>query len=166
LRNKQYLVLPIIIPSSHRGAAPERYEQAITIFKFFIFHEIKRLNDITPDISIPVDRVAASFLSSMNLSYREHQKMIDFVKELSSIGVILDDDELIKYSPETTNRRPLNRFLNDVEAIFSESLIFTQDRIRKLYPEAGIDIRNISRNDPCVCGSDKKFKKCCYSIYS
>lgn len=44
--------------------------------------------------------------------------------------------------------------------------IFTEDRLRELYLEqkqSGTIVKGpkIGRNDPCPCGSGKKYKKCC-----
>jgi preprotein translocase subunit SecA len=31
---------------------------------------------------------------------------------------------------------------------------------QRMAPGPAIDVKNIGRNDPCPCGSGKKFKKC------
>ena len=35
------------------------------------------------------------------------------------------------------------------------------DLERKLNPPVRHEVRKIGRNEPCTCGSGKKFKKCC-----
>jgi SWIM/SEC-C metal-binding protein len=35
------------------------------------------------------------------------------------------------------------------------------DLERKLNPPVYHEVTKIGRNDPCICGSGKKFKKCC-----
>lgn len=40
------------------------------------------------------------------------------------------------------------------------------DLERKLNPPARHEVRKVGRNEPCICGSGKKFKKCCGSTPS
>lgn len=39
--------------------------------------------------------------------------------------------------------------------------VFNQEMTERLEPATGITSRNIGRNQPCPCGSGKKYKRCC-----
>ncbi len=43
----------------------------------------------------------------------------------------------------------------------SEMKLKVKGMIRVTRPVRGVT--KLGRNDPCVCGSEKKFKKCCWS---
>jgi len=45
----------------------------------------------------------------------------------------------------------------------SEMRMKVKGKIRVASPVRGI--AKVGRNDRCICGSDKKFKKCCWSKY-
>jgi len=42
----------------------------------------------------------------------------------------------------------------------------SEQQAKDLAPLGGGRRKNYMRNQPCVCGSKKKFKKCCWSKYS
>jgi hypothetical protein len=74
--------------------------------------------------------------------------------------------ELRKYSPEedTTEAEPAGkttdpnfaREMDEVVGWMADRMLATQDRSPAHNPHKGV-----GRNDPCPCGSGKKFKKCC-----
>lgn len=50
------------------------------------------------------------------------------------------------------------QFILGIEPDQEEDL---SDLERKLNPPVRHEVRKIGRNEPCTCGSGKKFKKCC-----
>jgi SWIM/SEC-C metal-binding protein len=50
------------------------------------------------------------------------------------------------------------QFILGIEPDQEEDL---SDLERKLNPPVRHEVRKIGRNEPCTCGSEKKFKKCC-----
>ena len=50
------------------------------------------------------------------------------------------------------------QFILGIEPDQKEDL---SDLERKLNPPLRHEVRKIGRNEPCTCGSGKKFKKCC-----
>ena len=42
----------------------------------------------------------------------------------------------------------------------------TPGQVEKLLPLGAERRKNYMRNQPCVCGSNKKFKKCCWGDYA
>ena len=65
------------------------------------------------------------------------------------------------------------RMMEQARKQAEERRLMEQERLRKMEevrPAKGIDAknfgleRNLSKNDPCPCGSEKKFKKCCLKV--
>ena len=50
------------------------------------------------------------------------------------------------------------QFILGIESDQEEDLT---DLERKINPPVRHEVRKIGRNEPCTCGSGKKFKKCC-----
>lgn len=89
-----------------------------------------------------------------------HENFMDVVNKL--LGTQYTFDELL----ETYKSRYLeNKIFSSTTVLykskaFSKTLGIIEEDIEKPSLE-GIDLSKIGRNDPCPCGSGKKFKKCC-----
>lgn len=89
-----------------------------------------------------------------------HENFMDVVNKL--LGTEYTFDELL----ETYKSRYLeNKIFSSTTVLykskaFSKTLGIIEEDIEKPSLE-GIDLSKIGRNDPCPCGSGKKFKKCC-----
>lgn len=57
------------------------------------------------------------------------------------------------FDPELFDKQKINSELNDVKN-WQERSVDTSDR-------SDVKMRKLGRNDPCYCGSGKKYKKCC-----
>ena len=89
-----------------------------------------------------------------------HENFMDVVNKL--LGTEYTFDELL----ETYKSRYFeNKIFSSTTVLykskaFSKTLGIIEEDIEKPSLE-GIDLSKIGRNDPCPCGSGKKFKKCC-----
>ena len=90
----------------------------------------------------------------------KHDNFMDVVNKL--LGTTYTLDEILeKYK----SRYLENKIYSSTTVLykskaFSKTLGLIEDDLEK--PELeGIDLSKIGRNDPCPCGSGKKFKKCC-----
>ena len=89
-----------------------------------------------------------------------HENFMDVVNKL--LGTQYTFDELL----ETYKSRYLeNKIFSSTTVLykskaFSKTLGIIEEDIEKPSLE-GIDLSKIGRNDPCPCGSGKKYKKCC-----
>jgi hypothetical protein len=89
-----------------------------------------------------------------------HENFTDVVNNL--LGTKYTFDELL----ETYKSRYLkNKIFSSTTVLykskaFSKTLGIIEEEVEKPSLE-GIDLSKIGRNDPCPCGSGKKFKKCC-----
>lgn len=107
-----------------------------------------------------VEHFLISDAISANLLKRVESKYKNFMKVINKIySTEMTFDELLeKYKPQHLKEKIFSSttVLYDSKA-FSKTLGYIEEEEQK--PK--IDSTNIGRNDPCPCGSGKKFKKCC-----
>ena len=89
-----------------------------------------------------------------------HENFMDVVNKLLNANYTLD--ELLQHY---RSRYLENKIFSSTTVLykskaFSKTLGIIEEDIEKPSLE-GIDLSKIGRNDPCPCGSGKKFKKCC-----
>lgn len=89
-----------------------------------------------------------------------HENFMDVVNKLLNANYKLD--ELLQHYK---SRYLENKIFSSTTVLykskaFSKTLGIIEEDIEKPSLE-GIDLSKIGRNDPCPCGSGKKFKKCC-----
>ena len=89
-----------------------------------------------------------------------HENFIDVVNKL--LGTSYSFEELLEHYK---SRYLENKIFSSTTVLykskaFSKTLGIIEEDIEKPSLE-GIDLSKIGRNDPCPCGSGKKFKKCC-----
>ena len=89
-----------------------------------------------------------------------HENFLDVVNKLLNANYTLD--ELLEHYK---SRYLENKIFSSTTVLykskaFSKTLGIIEEDIEKPSLE-GIDLSKIGRNDPCPCGSGKKFKKCC-----
>lgn len=120
---------------------PEKVENAKACVEFF-------LNN---------DKFSANIIKKIA---ERHENFMDVVNKLLDTNYTLD--ELL----ETYKSRYLeNKIFSSTTVLykskaFSKTLGIIEEDIEKPSLE-GIDLSKVGRNDPCPCGSGKKFKKCC-----
>lgn len=121
--------------------SPEKVENAKACVEFF-------LNN---------DKFSANIIKRIA---ERHENFMDVVNKL--LGTKYTLDELL----ETYKSRYLeNKIFSSTTVLykskaFSKTLGIIEEDIEKPSLE-GIDLSKVGRNDPCPCGSGKKFKKCC-----
>ena len=90
------------------------------------------------------------------------------------LGVALPEEvpEIFPTRPDTTAQRDETKLLGTVYALLPQAVAVIRDhanRMRSRWQQQGVDrlpraierSLKIGRNDPCPCGSGKKYKKCC-----
>lgn len=118
-------------------------------------------------------------LSMLDSKWRDHLYALDALREGISLRAYGQRDPLIEYKQESFRMfdELMNDYARDVSAlIFRAQLRPDTQRpkreIKAFKPEARTDKgepekrqvvakKKIGRNDPCPCGSGKKYKKCC-----
>lgn len=120
---------------------PEKVENAKACVEFF-------LNN---------DKFSANIIKRIA---ERHENFMDVVNNL--LGTKYTLDELLEHYK---SRYLENKIFSSTTVLykskaFSKTLGIIEEDIEKPSLE-GIDLSKIGRNDPCPCGSGKKFKKCC-----
>jgi len=92
----------------------------------------------------------------------------DIVERLTGLHIAIKEKELDEYEKkkETDEKKPI---VPEYRALYQELLekrkrITTKSERKNIYKNNGQTIlkgRKIGRNEPCPCGSGKKYKKCC-----
>ena len=137
---------------------------SVTFDNEFVVHEIKVIEN--PEKVQNAKACVEFFLNndkfSANIIKRvaeRHENFMDVVNKL--LGTQYTFDELL----ETYKSRYLeNKIFSSTTVLykskaFSKTLGIIEEDIEKPSLE-GIDLSKIGRNDPCPCGSGKKFKHC------
>lgn len=120
---------------------PEKVENAKACVEFF-------LNN---------DKFSANIIKRIA---ERHENFMDVVNKL--LGTKYTLDELLQ---NYKSRYLENKIFSSTTVLykskaFSKTLGIIEEDIEKPSLE-GIDLSKVGRNDPCPCGSGKKFKKCC-----
>jgi tetratricopeptide (TPR) repeat protein len=153
---------------------PEKKEEALTFFEdLLLFY-----NNTDDETCIDVDLIGLIIWtltcirdSRFNLLITQlyEKKMV----EESIVGSLESVLETIARPWESYSENALKPLIDRYHEVFEEKLSFDKDKFDDLltkmvqsppYPESKNstnDTTKIQRNDPCPCGSGKKYKKCC-----
>ena len=120
---------------------PDSIENAEACVKFFLENDKFSANIIK--------RVAS-----------RHKNFMETINKLLGTNYTLE--ELLKHykSRYLTNKIFSSTTVLYKSKAFSKTLGIIEEDIEKPQLD-GIDLSKVGRNDPCPCGSGKKFKKCC-----
>jgi len=111
------------------------------------------------------------FLQSIDLNWKSHIQYLEQLRQVIGLRSYGQRDPLVEYKKEAFDlfENLLNKLKLDFVTILM-NLKIVQEEIEKeeeIEP-AKIDPKYIgkkmSRNEPCFCGSGKKFKRCCGSL--
>lgn len=105
------------------------------------------------------DGISANLLKRVEAKYPNFMKIINKVYSTN----MTFDELLEKYKPQYLKEKIFSSTTVLYESkTFSKTLGYIEEEESK--PK--IDSTNIGRNDPCPCGSGKKYKKCCKVAYA
>jgi preprotein translocase subunit SecA len=141
----------------------EFYEQYIAketdAYKSILGAEQKELSGTVKELAekFSMDSVTfTGFLDGINTSLTQQLELEDVTEE-SVIDAGIDYEKL--YYNMMKVKADWLYSLPEWDNIFSEE---KQKELRmKLHEDSHITVDKIGRNDPCPCGSGKKYKKCC-----
>ena len=111
------------------------------------------------------------FLQSIDLNWKSHIQYLEQLRQVIGLRSYGQRDPLIEYKKEAFNlfENLLNKLKLDFVTILM-NLKIVQEEIKKKQEVKPIKIdpkyikKKMSRNEPCFCGSGKKFKRCCGSL--
>lgn len=125
----------------------------------FSDERIKNLSDVV------LRAVGSQFLVVLNMLWMNHLEDIDAIRESVRIRAYGQRDPLVEY------RRESKIFYDKMQVHFDEWVFANVFRIRELTKDeserakkkverSDPKFKDVGRNDPCPCGSGKKYKKC------
>ena len=111
------------------------------------------------------------FLQSIDLSWKSHIQYLEQLRQVIGLRSYGQRDPLVEYKKEAFElfENLLNKLKLDFVTILM-NLKIVQEEIKKTedVKTSKIDSKYIgkkmSRNEPCFCGSGKKFKRCCGAL--
>ncbi len=102
--------------------------------------------------------IMTGFLDGINESLKGYENPIDTMEEDTKVRIEIDPEKLYYNMVEAK--------ANWLYELPQWDSILTEERRKELYKQQKASgtvrkPRKIGRNDPCPCGSGKKYKKCC-----
>jgi len=146
--------------------------------KLHDYYSSRKTTDVPPDL---FDKVVTRrvLLQTLDRKWMDHLKSMDFLREGIGLRAWGQRDPLIEYKKEgfTMFSDLLYRIYTESFSVINRAVIVTEDiKKKESFPKKTKMIENrgetserkpaknaetVGRNDPCPCGSGKKYKKCC-----
>jgi len=109
-------------------------------------------------------------LKILDLLWTEHLSAMEHLRDSVKIRAYGGRDPLVEY--KTEGHRMFKKLLNIINSnvlrvVFKSEMKKTSDQPTQTRTNinSGRTNKKVGRNDPCPCGSGKKYKKCCYPKY-
>ena len=154
---------------------PEQIEEKLIKHAEALYDE--REKEMGPDNMRVLERLI--MLRTMDNLWIEHLTMMDYIRQGIGLHAVAQRDPLVAYKRES------HRMFEDLMAAIQRDVVHTIYRVGITRKEAPQQVsspmaqlaavgagdrrkqplraagKKVGRNDPCPCGSGKKFKKCC-----
>jgi preprotein translocase subunit SecA len=147
------------------------FVQSAVFRKVFEAYE-HRKEQLTPELMLNIQRIV--LLQMIDSSWRDHLYELDQLKRCIGFRAYAQKDPKIEYQKESFAlfESMMKRIRdNTVEYIFKVQIDAKLQKItsQRINPDfikndngkTNKGLNKTGRNDPCLCGSGKKFKKCC-----
>jgi len=110
------------------------------------------------------------FLQCIDLNWKLHIQYLEQLRQVIGLRSYGQRDPLVEYKKEAFHlfENLLNKLKIDVITILINMRVIQEHEKKEISKPSMIDSKYIgkkmSRNEPCLCGSGKKYKKCCGSL--
>ncbi len=111
------------------------------------------------------------FLQSIDINWKSHIQYLEQLRQVIGLRSYGQRDPLIEYKKEAFDlfSNLLNKLKWDYLTILMNlKIIDKPEKKQELKEPANIDPKykgkKMSRNEPCFCGSGKKYKRCCGAL--
>ena len=111
------------------------------------------------------------FLQTIDLNWKSHIQYLEQLRQVIGLRSYGQRDPLIEYKKEAFYlfENLLNKLkLDFITILMNLTFIQTPSKNKDQLKKTKIDPKNInkkiSRNEPCPCGSGKKYKRCCGAL--
>ena len=121
---------------------------------------LKKIEEVGEENMKQIERIAA--LRVIDTMWTEHLENMESLRDSVRIRAYGQRDPLIEYKKE--GRRMYEDLVNEMDSMIIDSILRAQINIQpkeEIKQVFNADSSKIDRNDPCPCGSGKKYKKCC-----
>lgn len=130
------------------------------IYEYILAEKVEKLEGTIAELAEKFDMTAemiVAFVDGLNASLETPFEMEE-LKEDSAITISIDFEKLFKLMVEykAEHLYTLPQWGNIYDAETQKKLILEQKKAKTI-----VKGDKIGRNDPCPCGSGKKYKKCC-----
>ena len=149
----------------------KEFEEAISE-KFGDFRK-KRIKEITESTNVKLEK--RIFLQTVDFLWRSHIQYLEHLRQVVGLRGYAQKDPLEEFKREAFKlfEGLLNKikidfvtFLNNLEVVKEtlEKEKTSENKSIKTENKKTIVPRKMKRNEPCFCGSGKKYKHCCGSL--
>ncbi len=110
------------------------------------------------------------FLQTLDVNWKSHIQYLEQLRQVIGLRSYGQRDPLVEYKKEAFSlfSNLLNKLKNDFVTILMNLKIIESPQEKDLIKPKKIDPKFIgkkmSRNEPCFCGSGKKYKRCCGTL--
>lgn len=155
--HKQTYDVGIIFDEELGLSAVPFYKTFCKIFELKDYKQIENYDKCLEHFLL-TDGISANILRRVEAKYPNFMKVVNEIYETN----MTFDELLEKYKPQYLKEKIFSSTTVLYESkTFSKTLGYIEEEESK--PK--IDSKNIGRNDPCPCGSGKKYKKCCATTH-
>jgi preprotein translocase subunit SecA len=120
----------------------------------------KKEKEIGPEKLRQIERFL--ILQIMDRLWIDHLENMEYLRDVVNLRAYAQRDPLVEYKAEAN--KLFKEFLNFIEKTLADTLIKIE-----IAPQITVSqekpAKKPGRNDPCPCGSGKKYKKCCWPKY-
>jgi preprotein translocase subunit SecA len=120
----------------------------------------KKEKEIGPEKLRQIERFL--ILQIMDRLWIDHLENMEYLRDVVNLRAYAQRDPLVEYKAEAN--KLFKEFLNFIEKTVADTLIKIE-----IAPQITVSqekpAKKPGRNDPCPCGSGKKYKKCCWPKY-
>ena len=135
---------------SKKGIAKEEYD--------------KKRKEIGEDQIDGVEKTVC--LRIMDMLWLNHLENMNYLRDSVRLRAYGNKDPLIEYKKE--GYEMFKDLLKTMDASIAKTILQVKLAPAEQQPDTYVPQKNkqkVGRNDPCPCGSEKKYKKCCYPKY-
>jgi len=129
----------------------------------------KRIKMITENMNLEIEKKI--FLQTVDFLWRSHLQYLEHLRQVVGLRGYAQKDPLQEYKKEAFNlfkdllskiKTDFITFINNLEIVDKEEIL--QEKTKKTEKKVPELSRKMGRNEPCYCGSGKKYKHCCGSL--
>ena len=118
----------------------------------------KREKEIGEEKMRELERIVS--LKVLDTLWIEHLDNMNYLMDSVRLRAYGQQDPLVEYKRE--GHQMFRKLLDDVDLVIASNILKAELTPQKPVQEVFHPKKKVGRNDPCPCGSSKKYKKCCY----